>query len=147
MRRKPAILIALLLVLLLIGGGVVVFYPRIAEPEPVAEIGKVQEFLHAIPAAAGWTVTGMSEGRRAVPTGSGWLEEFGLRRSTKEFNEQTYWFAHSGTHRLAHIKIYLEDNRIVMADVFASTPADSEDLSRLLLEKFPLLQPILKRYP
>lgn len=146
MRRKPAILIALLILLLLIGGGVLAFYPRIAEPEPIAGIGQVQEFLHAIPAAAGWTVTGMNEGRRAVPTGSGWMEEFGLRR-TKEFNEQTYWFAHTGTHRLAHIKIYLEDNRIAMVDVFASTPADAGEISQLLLEKFPRLQPILKRYP
>ena len=147
MRRKPALLIALLVLLLLIGGGVVAFYPRIAEPEPAVAIAEVQAFLHAIPAAAGWTVTGMNEGRRAVPTGSGWLEEFGLRRSTKEFNEQTYWFAHTGTHRLAHIKIYLEDNRIVMVDVFSSNPADAEEISRLLLEKFPRLQPILKRYP
>ena len=146
MRRKPAVLIALLLILLLIGGGVVVFSGKLRKPSPLPEIGKVQEFFHAIPAGAGWTVTGMNEGRRAVPTGSGWMEEFGLRR-TKEFNEQTYWFAHSGTHRLAHIKIYLEDDRIVMADVFAPPPADAEDLSRVLLEKFPLLQPILKRYP
>jgi len=145
MRRKPLI-ITLLVVLLLIAGGATAFHFLRQRDQPPVKLAEIQSYFHQLPAEPGWIVTGSSEARRAVPTGSGWLEKFGLRR-TKEFQEHTYWLANSRSHRLGHIKLYREDERVVLLDVFASTPADAEEISRLLLGKFPRLLPILKRYP
>jgi len=144
MRRKPIILI-LLVLLLLAGGGAEYYYLQSREPD-TTEFTAVQEFFQQIPAASGWTVTGMTEGRRAFSSGPKWLEGVGYRR-VKEYHQHTYWFANNQTQRLGHIQILRDGEKIILIDAFASTPADAEDLSRVLLEKFPRLQPVLKRYP
>lgn len=147
MRRKPVILLSLVsLLLLLIGGAQVAYHLKSRKQVVSSEFPEVVAFLRQIPEGSGWTVTGESDGRRAVATGSSWLEGLGYGR-TKEFHEHTYWLANSVSHRVANVKVYREDDHIVMVDVFASVPADGEEISKLLLGKFPHLQPVLKRYP
>ena len=144
MRRKPIILI-LLVLLLLAGGGAEYYYLQSREPETTA-FTEVKEYFQQIPATSSWTVTGMSEGRRAFSSGPKWLEGVGYRR-VKEYHQHTYWFANNQTQRLGHIQFLRDGEHIILIDVFSSTPADAEDLSRVLTEKFPRLLPIVKRYP